>query len=337
MNELNTISLPDFTRLAEIFWAKMRDSVPAIARTSGLFDVSAIPLGTGETRDFNEVDKELYAREKGQGEQASRMRVQQGYSKTMRVRRKSLDVGITVEWRKYGKYPQVKAALTSLGTLVPNRQELDLQHRVTFMTATSYTDMDGISVDITLGDTLALLSTAHTVRGASTTYRNRLANNPQFSRGALEGMELLVAENSINQFGQKIAQPMDIIWTTDDPNTCNAVRELLTSTSAPDALNSGVTAVYKGKYRHIVLPLVATDKDGLVDTTKRKYWGLASSVNTQAHLGIWEEAYLKSPAAEGKNAEDFSTENWEYGTAGAYGICIVAGYWFFGSTGDGTA
>ena len=37
------------------------------------------------------------------------------------------------------------------------------------------------------------------------------------------------------------------------------------------------------------------------------------------------------------NAEDFSTENWDFGTAGAYGICIVSGAWFFASTGDGTA
>lgn len=337
MNELNTITLSDFTRLAEILWAKMRDSVAYEARGSGLFDETTIPLGTGETRDFSEIDREMYAREKGQGEQAKRARVQQGYSKTMRVRRKSLDIGISVEWRKYGKYPQVKAALTSLGTLVPNRMELDLQHRVTFMTATSYTDMDGVSVDITLGDTLALLSTAHTVRGASTTYRNRLANNPQFSAGALEGMEQMAAENSINQWGQKIPFKPDIIWSTDDPVTVNAIKRELASQSTTNQANPGVTNPNRAKYRHVILSLVATDKDGLVDTTKRKYWGIASTMNTQAHLGIWEAPYLKVPASSGNNAEDFSTEDWNYGTAGAYGIAIVAGYWFFGSTGDGTA
>jgi glycine/D-amino acid oxidase-like deaminating enzyme len=46
--------------------------------------------------------------------------------------------------------------------------ELDLSHRFTFMTATAYTNNNGTSVDVTVGDTLALASTAHTVRGSST-------------------------------------------------------------------------------------------------------------------------------------------------------------------------
>lgn len=336
--ELNTITLSDFTRLAEIAWAKVRDAVPAAARSSGLFNVSPIPLGTGETREFSEIDRELYAKRKGQGEQAVRARVLQGYSKTMTVKRVSLDIGITVEWRKFGKYPEVKSALTSLGALVPNRMELDLQHRIGFGTETSYTNMDGETVDTALGDTYQLFYTSHTIKTAATTYRNRLANNPVFSRGALEGMELLAAENSINQYGQKVAAPLDTLWTTDDPTTVNAVREFLNSTASTEAgANAGVQNVYRGKYRLVILPLVATDKDGLVDTTKRKYWGLASTQNTQAHLGIWEEAFLKAPAASGSNAEDFSTENWEYGTAGSYGMCIVSGAWIFGSSGDATA
>ena len=77
-------------------------------------------------------------------------------------------------------------ALRSLGEATRQRMELDLTHRFTFGTATSYTDLDGETVSTTVGDGLALFSASHTVPDSSTTYRNIVANNPVFSRGGLE-------------------------------------------------------------------------------------------------------------------------------------------------------
>ena len=333
--ELNTVSLGDFVRLAAIIFEKVKDDLPTPARDSGLFRIMPIPENTGNTRDFTEIDLQEYARRKNEGEQAQRAKVQQGYNVTMRKYRIALDIGITYEMRKENKYPEVISRLTNLGTLADNRMDLDLTHRITFMTSTSYTDMDGVSVSISLGDGLALASTAHTVRGSSSTYRNRLANNPQFSRGALEGMEQLVAEQTINQFGEKVVVPFDVIWSTEDPNTVNSIREFLTSTASPEpGVNANVTNVYKGKYRHVIFPRIATDATGAVDTTKRKYWGLASTMFSQAHLGIWENPRLKLPPST--NPEDAATDNWDFGVRAGYGIVIVSGAWFKASTGDGT-
>src|SRR3989337_4106592 len=63
----------------------------------------------------------------------------------------------------------------------------------------------------------------------STTYRNRLAGNPQISKGALEGIERLVTEETLNSFGEKINVPFDILFTTDDPNSVNTTLEYLRS------------------------------------------------------------------------------------------------------------
>ena len=89
-------------------------------------------------------------------------------SKTMTVKREAKDIGITVEMRKFNKYEQVTARLTSLGTLVPNRIELDLSHRLTFGTSASYTDRNGNSVDISLGQgsSQQLFDTNHGLRGS---------------------------------------------------------------------------------------------------------------------------------------------------------------------------
>ncbi len=334
--ELNSVSFSDFVRLADIIFEKQKQSLRQEAMNSGMFVREAIPTNSGNTREYTEIDLQEYAQFKGQGDQANRAKVQQGYNKVITSYRVALDIGITYEMRTQNKYPEVVRRLTNLANTAINRRELDLTHRLTFGTATSYTDMDGRTIDTTIGDTLALFSTVHTVVGSSTTYRNRLANNPQLSRGSLEGMEQLVAENTINQFGEKMVVPFDILWVSDDPNTVNTAMEYLKSVGSPDYANSGVTNVYKGKYKLAILPRLATDANGAVDTTKRKYWGLASSLYSTAHLAVWEEPHLKVP--ENLNAgEEFSTDDWNFGVRAGYGIAIVNGGWVKFSSGDGTA
>ena len=334
--ELNTVSLGDFVKLAGIIFEKSKMSLGQEARNSGMFMFNPIPMNSGNTREYTEIDQNEYAKYKGEGDQAARGKVQQGYSKTLTHYRIAEDIGITYEMRSMNKYPEVVRRLTNLAGKGVNRMELDLTHRITFAFSTSYTDMDGRTVDTTLGDALALASTVHKLKGTSTTFRNILANNPQVSKGAIEGMEKLIVEETLNQFGEKVVIPFDIIFTSDDPNTINTVREHLQSTAAVDAVNAGVLNVYKGKYRHVILPRLATDANGAVDTTKRRYWGLASSMYTTGHFDVWEEPRLKIPA--NLNAgEEFSTDDWNFGVRAGYGICIVNAVWLKISKGDGTA
>lgn len=335
--ELNINSLSDFVRNATILWHKGADSITQVARQSGLFKEVTIPQMTGNTREFSEIDLEEYATKKGEGDQSARARVQQGYSKVGTLYRVSKDIGITYEMRTQGKYMDIKSKLTNLGKLVPNRMDLDLTHRLTFGTDTTYTDLDGEVVSITVGDTLSLFNTAHTLRGSSTTFRNRLANNPQLSRGALQSMEQMRIQNTYNQFGEKMSIKDDILWTADDPNTVDTARELLRSTSNVDQNNPGVINVQQNKYRLVVLPRLATTATGGVDSTKEKYWGVASSEMSTAFLGVHEEARLKTPPADGKSNEEFSTDDWNFGTRGGYMIVVVSAAWIGFSSGDAAA
>jgi len=334
--ELTTLSLTDFVRNATILFLKGKDSVSAVMRNSGLFKVQDIPQHTGNTKEFSEIDLEEYASRKGQSDQASRARVQQGYTKIATAFRIAKDIGISYEMRTQNKYPEIISMLTNLGSLAVKRMELDMAHRLTFGTATTYTDKDGVTVDVSVGDTLALFSTAHTLRASATTFRNILANNPQLSRGSMEGMEKLCVENTFNHFGEKKSGSFDILWTTDDPNTVNTARELLQSTASVAATNDGVVNVYKGKYKHVILPLVATNADGAVDSTKAKYWGIASSMMTSAYLGILEEPRIKNPGIA-SNAEEFSTDDLNFGVRAGYFVTVVGAVWIKVSKGDGTA
>ena len=183
---------------------------------------------------------------------------------------------------------------------------------------------------------MSLWNTAHTLTGTSITYRNRLAGNPQLSKGALEGIERLIVEETLNNFGEKVSIPFDILWTTDDPVAVNTALEYLKSVAAPDFANSGVTNVYKAKYKHVVLPLVSTTAAGATDTSKRSFWGVSSSMMTDAHLGIWEAPHLKAPA-DLNAGEEFSTDDWNYGVRAGYGIGIVTGRAHKFSSGDAAA
>jgi len=334
--ELPTVGLSVFVQLANVIFEKAKDAVDMSMSNSGIFKIESVPGNTGNIRQYTEIDLNRYASKKGQGDQAKRAKVLQGYSKNLESYRVAADIGITYEMRTQNKYSDVISRLTNLANQAMERKELDMSHRIGFGASTTYADMDGDTIDIAVGDTYALFYSGHTIKSAATTYRNILANNPQLSRGSLELMEKQIVENSVNQFGEKVKVPFDILWTTDDPNTINTALEYLRSIASPDGLNSGVTNVYKGKYKHVILPLVATDASGLVDSTKAKYWGLASSSTTSAHVLVWEEARLKTPS-EGNNGEEFSTDDFNFGVRAGYGIAIVNGQFISLSKGDGTA
>ena len=130
--------------------------------------------------------------------------------------------------------------------------------------------------------------------------------------------------------------PFDILWSTDDPNTTNTIKEYLQSSADVEGSHSGIKNVYAAKYRHVILPRVATTNVGAVDTSKRYFWGIASSVYTTGYLGIWEEPRLKTPA-DLNAGEDFATDDWNFGARGGYGIVVVSAAWFKMSKGDGSA
>ena len=335
--ELNITILSDFVKNAQILWLKGAESVPQFARRSGLFKEVPIPQNTGNTREFSEIDLEEYAGNKGESAQSTRAKVQQGYTKVGTLYRISKDIGVSYEMRTQGKYPEIKDRLTNLGRIGFNRLDLDLSLRLAFGTATSYEDLAGETVDTTVGDGLQLFYTAHTLKGSATTFRNRLANNPQLSQGSLESMEKMRIENTYNQFGEKMTIPDDILWTTDDPNTVNNAKKILKSTASLEQGNAGVINTNQNKYRHVVLPRVAMTAVGAPDSTKAKYWGVASSMMSCAYLGIHEEPHMKLPPADGQSNEEFSTDDWNFGVRGGWMIVIAAASWIGFSSGDGTA
>lgn len=336
MSTITTVTLQDLVAQGEIKWREARDSVDHTLQTSGIFHVDNFGPSEGDTKVFSEIDGELYAKAKPEGAQAKEGRIQQGFTKTMFFKTESLTRTITREMRERNKYLQMERVWKDVGSTVLNRRELNLAHRIGFGTATSYVDQDGNTIDLTTGDTKALFATDHTLKGSSTTYRNILAGNPQASRGAFEAMEKMIVENTYNQFGEKMQAKFDGVWFTDDPNTGNTIKEILQSTAKISAPNEGVPNVYQGKYRPVSSGLIPTDANGAPDTTKAKYWGFFSTMETPLYLSIENNLVVQSPAS-GQNTEDILTDDWVYKSYGSDGMVAVRGTGITLSKGNGDA
>ena len=338
---INTTTYGELFAQGEVNWTQLHDALPLKAERSGIWNISDFPAGTGDTKVFQEIDSSLFAKNKDESDEITEGKTQIGYTKTMNLVRRGLSKSISWEANRRNKYPNLTPIWSSLGVTVANRRELDLQHRLTFGTATSYVDMDGKTIDTSVGDGFALYYTAHTLAGSATTYRNRLANNPAFSAGALEGMLDMTDQNSYTNLGEKVAFNFDTIWSTNDENTVNTIRQELNATaSTTDEKNSGVPSDYgKGgrwRFRHVVLDYVPTTAPVANDTSKRKYWGLTDSNNTQLHLSIEERLNVQSPQVA-SNATDILTEDMIFKATGSYGIVSVSGRGNAFSSGDAAA
>jgi hypothetical protein len=324
---LSSASFSQFVDLTRRAWVKVQQMI--VPRAQELYIKDSIGKGQGNSRQYNEIDTQTFAKRKYEGAAATKAAIGVGYNVTMLKKRIAMEIDITQEIRDENRYPEVQGLITSLTHFCVQRIELDLTHILTFADATSYTNMDGETVDLTVGDALALASTAHLLKFSSTTYSNRVTGDPIFSRGALESAELLSVTNVLSNFGERRVLNFNAIITGDDPNTCNNVKQFLESTSDVDQNNPAVVNVYKGKYRHIVLPYYHTTATEGFDSTKRRHWALAAigmGVNGwQAYFGVWEEPHLKEAPAEGKNNEDYHRDVWTFGTRAGYGIKPVSG------------
>lgn len=298
-----------------------------------LFISDSVGQGEGELKLMQEYDTDTYAAAKPQGVDAKRTTFGIGYFITIRVKRIGMETEITWEMRRYNKSMEVMSALTSLPYYCPQRVELDLTHRLTFCSSTSYTDRDGNTVDLTVGDTLALVSAVHTLKFSSTTYTNRVSGDPLFSKGALEAAELLTTTDILSNFGEKRVMDFNTIVTGNNPTVVNAVKQFLRSVSDNTQNNPGVVNVNQDKYRHVILPQLATTATGAIDSTKKNWWFLiatgAGLRSWQAYFLEWEAANL-TPSTVG-NGVDVHKDVWYYNVRQSYGVGIVSGRGFIAS------
>ena len=336
MPSINTWTLSQYSDIVNRVFEKKKELFPMVLKNSPLVQKVTKQLGTWDSIRFaEEIDMDLYAKYRAEWNQSTTALTQYGYEKDATIEYFTKEIEITKKMRDTGKDNIVRKLIDLLTDAPFRKLELDLAHRFSNAWSTSYTDNGGLSVDVSVWDGLALISSVHTLTGSATTYSNQITANPQFSKGSLELAERLFAEETYNNLGERVAMMPNTIITTNDPVTINQVKELLNATADINSSNAWTFNVYGWTwYNHIIVPLMSTDANGWLDTTKRKYWFVASSNDSDFQLCVLNDAYLKTPAVW-NSWEDFSSENWTYLSWISYAMAILTWRWIKWSTWTG--
>jgi hypothetical protein len=322
---LATVTFPELTDLVNRNFVSVGGLI--VPNAMQLFLTDMMGAGEGELKLLQEYDTTTYAKAKPQGVDAKKAAFGIGYYITIRAKRIGIESEITWEMRRYNKKQEVMAAITGLPYFCPQRIELDMTHRLTFCSSVSYVDQDGNTVDLTVGDGLALASASHALKFSTITYSNIVSGNPLFSKGALEAAELLTTTDILSNFGEKRVMDFNVIITGNNPTVCNAVKQFLRSVSDNTQNNAGVINVNQDKYRHVILTQLATTATGAIDSTKKNWWFLAA---IGAGLRGWQAWYVEweamnlTPSTVG-NGTDVHKDIWYYNVRQSYNIGIVSG------------
>ena len=329
---LSALTFSEFTDLVRKNWVYTREHIARNARQLYIEDM--VGAGNGSTKRYDEVDVETYADVKVEGADSKKAKVGVGYNVTMTARTFSKEIDITLEMRNDNRDAEVGTYLRNLSEFCDNRQDLDLTHRFTFADATSYTDKNGATVTTTVGDALALLSAAHTLAFSSTTYNNIVTGAPAFSESALESALLIAATQVYSNFAEKRNMNFNTIVSGDDPSTVRTIRQVLESTADVDAVQEGVKNVYMGRFRHVILPNLATTAAGAYNSAKRRWWFLVAAgqgVNGwQGYFGSWISPTLLTPN-DSNAGMDIHNFNWTYSAYCRYGVATVSPKGLIGS------
>lgn len=300
--------------------------VEDLAAAKQLYKVETIPEHTGTSRIHDEYDTETFAHLKIEGGDATKVAVTKGWTKTITMRRFAAEIDLTHEMSKFATSDSaIISKMTSLGKYIPQRMALDLTHRFTFATSTSYTDMDGETVDTSMGSTTstALVDATEDLTASPTTYSTIITGTPAFSQGGFQVVRERANTQTLSNYGERRVYHYKYIVTGDDPATVDSVQQLLKSQSDVTQNNPGVVNV-SPKFVHIVLPRLATTATGAYDSTKAKWWFYVAE-EASLYLDIYEAPYMKA------QDEDVHNDNICFGTRGAYGIGIVSARGVFGS------
>jgi hypothetical protein len=324
-----TFTFPEISNLIKKMFAETLPQVPLDAKP--LFIFKSIPQGMGDSIQVNEQDYTTYAADMPEGVNAAKGQFGVGFHKQVLWHRYGLEMDITYKMRTTAMWLDiVSATVKALSQAVPQRENLDMTHMLTFGNAVSYVDMDGFVRDTSTGDGLSLFNAAHLLAFVPQTYSNIVPGNPQFTKTALESAELLTKTDILDNFGKLRRMPFKTIWCSDTPNLTNSIMQYIRSVSDPVQANPGVENPYKGKYDILPLSLLATDANGIYDGTKQNWWGIAALAGSggerwQAYRVQWEAPRLITSPSAGNNGEDRHNDNWNYGVRGSENYAALSG------------
>lgn len=223
-----------------------------------------------------EMDRERLAEGKVQGKGSAQRGIAEGYSKEISARTISITRIVSGEaFKTLTAHGLAKMAI-STGEDVIDKIELDMKNFLGYGESTSYVDNGGFVIDTTVGDTLPLFHTGHTLKNSPTTYSNILSGAPSLTEDAIPGALDYFNYNVMDNYGKRTKMKPNVIVTTSKAIMKKRVERLFGSIS-PEKIegnanaNSGVKNTNKNLLRHLIVDFDVNALDE-VDASKSFYW-----------------------------------------------------------------
>ena len=241
------------------------------------------PMNDGNTEELSKFTSSFYAEVIPEGGDYKQSDLQQDYIKTALLRRRGLKASITHDLMSMGRYPKIVRSFQDIAASVIRKRNMDMNHMITFSQATSYVDSGGFTIDTTTGDGLSFANAAHTLSGSSTTYTNIDSSAPSLNEAGIDSMMYVLTQNSYSPLGEHIPireSDIDTLFIANGQGMLNRARIILESMGLASGNHEGTYNPYNGRFKLVLLPMLATTASGQHDSTKSQWWGLCCSKRT---------------------------------------------------------
>lgn len=294
----NTVSLPDLVSNVIIAFQKGYDEMFGMwDDPKEMFEVRDVGGGNRATFTVEEiVTVRTPARGVQEGQNFPSVPFAPGYYKTITSSRKASTSEYTWQLDHHTPYKdEILGWYRDTGWNLKTRLLLDETAFLTFMTATSYTNIDGDSVDVSTGDGNPIAYSAHTVTNSTATYRTRLAGNPALVSAAVEQAMTNFSQQPIGNNGDRLMIMGNAIVVGSSQIVYHRGLQIIRSMAPVTAPNSGVYNPLRNAMRilrYFYLDALAT---GLPDTTKSEYWIMLDLSNLGAYIYVTEQPNVLVP------------------------------------------
>lgn len=294
----NTVSLNDLVTNSVIGFQK------GYAEMEGMYDD---PKELYEVRDVGAHNRDTFqveehvtvrspARGVAQGQNFPTIAFAPGYYKTVTSTRKASTSEYTWQLDHHTPYAdQIVEWYKDTGWNLRTRLMMDMTHFITFMTATSYTNIDGDSIDVSTGDLNPLAYTAHTLTNSTTTFRTRIAGNPALTSASVEQAMTNFAQQSLGNNGDRLQLMGNAIIVGSSQIVYHRALQIVRSMAPSTAPNSGVYNPLRNALRVLRYFYIDSTAVGAVDTTKSEYWVLADLSNPGGYVYVTEQPNVMVP------------------------------------------
>lgn len=260
-----------------------------------------------------------------------------GYYKTTTVTRKASTSEYTWQLDHHTPYQDmVLDWYNQTGWNLRTRLVMDMTHFLSFFTATTYTNIDGDSIDIATGDGQVLGYSGHTLTNSTTTCRNRLAGNPAVTAAAVEQAMTNFAQQVLGNNGDRLAVMGDALVVGSSQIVYHRALQIVRSMAPATAPNSGVYNPLRNALRVLRYQYLDSVAAGTVDTTKSEYWALVDTKNPGGYVYVTEQPNVMVPTLSNGGVQWLNDNKTIRGTT-CYSVVWMNWRNIQLSSGDGTA